>query len=588
MMTSEQTAPFSYRDLLREVTRRLRPYRGRFLIASMFRAVGDTVFLYPAIAFAQVVDYLTTYTPGASLAPVWWPLGIWAVILCIRHPSMFVGKYIGFQIAERVTLDVEMSALRHLTRLDIAWHERENAGNKLKRIESGGAGLQRVIRLWFATVIESIIRFVGTFLVIAHINRTFGAIFFAFIFVFTALATFFTRRAGQSEEAVNVAAEHANGLAFETISNIRSVKVMGMAEKLLDRFQQAITHLFARIRVRIFRYQLASSVTWAWANFFRVGSFGLIALSIARGELTIGFLIIFNWYLNSIIEAANEVADMSQEIVTAKYGVARLRDILDEPVQIDDDAGKQPMPVQWRAMHVADVSFSYGALPVLQNISFDLRRGEKVGIVGLSGAGKSTLFKLLLNERSEYTGQITIDKMPLADIRRSEYLTQTAVVLQDTEVFNFSLRDNITIANPARADDAELLERALTIAHVHDFIPKLPQGLDTLIGEKGFRLSGGEKQRLGIARAIFKEPQLLLLDEATSHLDLESEEKIQDALHRFFARVTAVVIAHRLTTIREMDRIIVLEDGRILEEGTFDALMKKRGRFCELWEKQRL
>jgi ATP-binding cassette subfamily B protein len=161
-------------------------------------------------------------------------------------------------------------------------------------------------------------------------------------------------------------------------------------------------------------------------------------------------------------------------------------------------------------------------------------------------------------------------------------------VLQETEVFNFTLRQNIVLANSEESANNELFEKSLHIAHVTDFLSKLPEGADTLIGEKGVKLSGGEKQRLGIARAVFKQPQILLLDEATSHLDVESEEKIRTSLHEFFQSVTAVVIAHRLTTLREMDRIIVIEDGKIMEEGSFDELYQKQGRFYELWEKQKL
>ena len=226
-------------------------------------------------------------------------------------------------------------------------------------------------------------------------------------------------------------------------------------------------------------------------------------------------------------------------------------------------------------------------MPVLKDISFEVKRGERIGIVGLSGAGKSTLFKLLLKEHELYKGEISIDDTSLHRIKKSSYLKEVAVVLQDTEVFNFSLRNNITIVGTGNDTDQQV-KTATDIANVKDFIDKLPHGMDTIIGEKGVKLSGGEKQRLGIARAVYKKPQILFLDEATSHLDLESEQKIRDSLHKFFQKVTAIVIAHRLTTIKEMDRIIVIEKGRIIEIGSFDELYEKRGRFFELWEKQKL
>ena len=223
----------------------------------------------------------------------------------------------------------------------------------------------------------------------------------------------------------------------------------------------------------------------------------------------------------------------------------------------------------------------------VKDVSFEVKRGERIGIVGLSGAGKSTLFKLLLKEHESYKGEISIDDTSLHRIKKSSYLKEVAVVLQDTEVFNLSLRNNITIVGTGNDTDQQV-KTATDIANVKDFIDKLPQGMDTIIGEKGVKLSGGEKQRLGIARAVYKKPQILFLDEATSHLDLESEQKIRDSLHKFFQKVTAIVIAHRLTTIKEMDRIIVIEKGRIIEIGSFDELYEKRGRFFELWEKQKL
>jgi subfamily B ATP-binding cassette protein MsbA len=196
------------------------------------------------------------------------------------------------------------------------------------------------------------------------------------------------------------------------------------------------------------------------------------------------------------------------------------------------------------------------------------------------------LLKLLLKENENYEGEILFDNLSLKKIKKKSYLRHAGVVLQDTEVFNFTLRDNITIASPKNRKKEDLVN-ALEIAHVDDFAHKLPRGLDTFIGEKGIKLSGGERQRLGIARAVYKQPELLFLDEATSHLDLESEEKIKDSLHRVFQKVTAVVIAHRLTTIREMDKILVIEKGKIIESGSFDELYTSKGRLYELWEKQK-
>jgi ABC-type multidrug transport system fused ATPase/permease subunit len=270
-------------------------------------------------------------------------------------------------------------------------------------------------------------------------------------------------------------------------------------------------------------------------------------------------------------------------MVVAEQSIARMHALVGR--EIPKEAGIAVFPKNWDTLEIKNLSFAYGDQNALDSISFTIKKGDRVGIVGLSGAGKSTLFKLLLNERGDYEGAITIRGVDIRTIKQKEYYSHVSVVPQDTEVFNLTLEDNIAMVSEKKSQAR--LNTALDVSHVREFLQKLPEGINSLIGERGVKLSGGERQRLGIARAIYKDPEILLLDEATSHLDLESEEKIKDSLHHFFQNVTALVIAHRLTTIREMDTIIVIEKGKILEQGSFDELTKKKGRFYELWQKQK-
>jgi ATP-binding cassette subfamily B protein len=311
-----------------------------------------------------------------------------------------------------------------------------------------------------------------------------------------------------------------------------------------------------------------------------------IIFGILHHRYGLGFLILFQSYFNTLWQSVGELSELAPDVVTAKFAVGRMEHILSEPVRIEATDEKREFPGEWKSLIVSDLSFGYGQSDVLQAVNFSVRRQERIGIIGLSGAGKTTLFKLLMKEHEGYRGSISFDAVPLPTIEKQSYVQHVASVLQETEVFNFTLRENIRIANPTGTE--AMLQQALATAHVTDFLHKLPKGLETIIGEKGFRLSGGERQRLGIARAIFKQPQLLLLDEATSHLDVESEKDIQDSLHRFFQSVTAIVIAHRLTTIKEMDRILVIEGGRLIESGSFQELYNLHGRFFDLWEKQQL
>jgi ABC-type multidrug transport system fused ATPase/permease subunit len=308
---------------------------------------------------------------------------------------------------------------------------------------------------------------------------------------------------------------------------------------------------------------------------------------ILHGRVLVGFLALVYQYTNALSGTFDELANVTHDITIAKYSFARVKKLFNEPARTSSEDGKIKLEHDWKEIKIENLTFQYGDNVVLSDVSFRVKRGEKIGIVGLSGAGKSTLFKLLLKEYEDYKGVIKFDDLSLRDISPRDYYTHTAVVLQETEVFNFSLKDNVTIGKDKF--DGEAFERALDVSHVRGFLHKLKNGVETVIGEKGVKLSGGEKQRLGIARAVYKSPELLLMDEATSHLDIESEKTIQDSLHEFFESVTAIVIAHRLTTIKEMDRIIVIEEGKIVEEGSFSKLMRTSGgRFKELWNKQKI
>jgi len=581
-------ANYSTWQLLKDLHELLKPYRVRFWLASFIRLIGDLAWLYPAFAFAAVVSFFTYYKPGDSLSTVWWALGLWLAATSTRSLSQFFAKYLGYQVAEKVAIDAKLKTINHMFHLDMIWHERENSGNKIKRIENAGDGINKILRIWFDELIEITINMVAINIIIWQFDHTVLLVLMVFLITYFLISSAMTRKASTVMHQVNAQEEEVSGLLFEAVSNIRTVKVMSMAKTLMTVLIKYTDALLKKLRKQIFWYQGRNALLYFWANAFRIGITIMIIFGILAGRYDVGFLILFSSYFYNLRESIGELSRASVDFVISKQRLARIKAILNEPVTIDNDANKVALAPNWQKITLKNVSFAYRENKVLNDISFEVRRGEKVGIVGLSGAGKSTLFKLLLKEREEFQGDILFDGTSIKNIRKNDYFNQVSVVLQDTEVFNFSLKDNITITNAQETANQKLLRQALDTAHINDLVQKLPQGLDTLIGEKGVRLSGGERQRLGIARAIFKEPQILLLDEATSHLDLESEEKIRDSLHNFFERVTAIVIAHRLTTIKEMNKILVIEKGKIIESGNFNELQALKGRFHELWEKQKL
>jgi ABC-type multidrug transport system fused ATPase/permease subunit len=566
----------------------LAPYKSRFFIASLFRVAADIAWLYPPYAFALIIEYLGSYLQSDSLSPLYIWLSLTFVAIIIRYIGIYIAKTLVFNVSEQMDLDAQQKVVEHLMLLDMSWHETESTGSKFKRLDRGSDGLYQITRIWINNLIEITVNLVGVSVVILAYDIRTGIALTIFLISYYLLAHYYRRRAVAWSQITNQKEEDRDGLMFETINNVRSVKAMAMSPRLFELLKASAHDLYVAIKKRIFWFQTGNSIRNFYAHLFRFAVLIFIIYGIIQGHYAVGLLVLFVGYFDRVWQSMSELADVTENFAIAKNAVFRMQHILETPITIDNETDKVPFPRDWKKITFKEVSFSYHEKPVLTSVSFTIHRGEKLGIVGLSGAGKSTLFKLLLKEHESYHGDILFDETPLKRISKKDYFNYLAVVLQETELFNTSLKDNIVMTDLSAAEKTERVTHALETAHVDDFMHKLPSGLDTIIGEKGVRLSGGEKQRVGIARAVFKAPQILLLDEATSHLDIESEKDIQDSLHQFFRSVTAIVIAHRLTTIKEMDRIIVLEDGKVIESGNFSTLHQVQGRFYSLWEQQQL
>lgn len=585
LKTTSFVDTYSNWDLIKDLWRWQGKHRFRLIGSGFLVVVSELLRLYPTYALAKIVTLLTSSGLQASREQLSMLVVYWIVFAIARQVARQLAKYVTYQIGERLVLDVELQTIRHALKLDLAWQERENAGNKMKRIQRGSNNIFMILQLWNDSFLPAAVAFVGAIGIVVTINRPISIAMVLFLIAYYSVTMLFAQRTLKVVDEVNKQEEDVSGLSFEAMSNVRTVKVLGFADSMMKRVERLNQLLFGKILIRIQRNRTKELVLLAGGELFQIGLMIYVIQGILNGVFEAGFFILVYNYFDRIWDSIGRIADQSQRFINARHTVARMVEILHEPIGIET-AGTKAFPKHWQSIELKDVSFGYGDGKILKRLSFTIHRGEKLGIVGLSGAGKSTLYKLLLKEYEDYTGQILVDKLPLREIKRSSFLEHTAVVLQDTEVFNFSLKENVTIASTKKTRDEKLLDQSLKIAHVTDFIGRLPKGVETMIGEKGVKLSGGEKQRVGIARAVFKQPELLLLDEATSHLDSESEQKIQDSLHQVFKSVTAVVIAHRLSTIREMDRILVLEGGKLIEEGSFDELLKKKGRFAELWQTQ--
>ena len=584
---AKETGRYTTGELIRDLWHWIGPDRGRFFGVSALRLLTDVAGLYPAYAAGKIVTFLTHYSAGAPLAPLYWLIGTLIGLSVARSVVRYYVFYNGYQVSEKTGQRSAIETISRLLKLDLAWQESESSGAKLKRISRGSSSVDNLLRSWIRELQQVGVTFIGVTVILFSFSPAVAAFLVIAMVLYYLGSLKLTGRAVSASDEVNKVEDDIGGLTFEVINNIRTAKVLGFTGQLMARIRQAYDQSFERIKIRVFRFQTRNVILGLATSVVEFIGLIAIVIGVLHGRYEVGFLVIFTGYFNQIQFVVSRFANQTQEFLVDRAAVARMVDILRQHIPPAETGSKHRFPAHWRQIEVKHLRFGYNQNDVIHDVSFSIERGQKIGLVGSSGAGKSTVFKLLLKEYEDYQGLILVDGLTLKTMSLVSYYDRTAVVLQDTEVFDFSLRENITIANQSKAGDEKLLKTAMKIAHIDDFLDRLPHGLDTQIGEKGVKLSGGERQRVGIARAVFKQPDLLFLDEATSHLDVESEEDIKDSLSKVFKSVTAVVIAHRLTTIREMDRILVLEDGKILEQGTFNYLMRKKGRFHELWQKQK-
>ena len=571
----------------------------RVILAFVALVLAKVVTLAVPIAYKNAVDYLTgdsaAATDGASAGSSVLGLAIVPAMLIIAYGVGRILMVLFAQARDMIFTVVSQNAVRrlanrtfrHLHALSLRFHLERRTGGLNRVIERGVTGVETVMRI---AVLNSIPTAVELVLIAGLVAWYFGWLYVAVVFATVAVYVWFTFISTEKRIAIrrdmNESDTEANSKAVDSLLNFETVKYFGNEELEARRFDASMAR-YEHAAVRT--YTTLGVLNSGQAVIFTIGMVVcmlLAARDVMQGVLTVGDFVMINAILIQLFMPLNFMGMVYREIKQGLIDMETMFALLHEPAEIVDRPGAKPLHVTNGTVRFDNVSFAYEAgRPILKDVSFEVPAGRMVAIVGPSGAGKSTISRLLFRFYEPTAGEIMIDGQNIANVTQSSLRAAIGMVPQDTVLFNDTIAYNIRYGKPD-ATPAEVREAA-RLAQIHDFIMTLPQGYDSLVGERGLKLSGGEKQRVAIARTILKSPPILMLDEATSALDSHTEKEIQDALERVARDRTSLVIAHRLSTVVHADNIIVLDQGAIVEQGTHLELLAAGGLYASLWARQR-
>ena len=559
-------------------------FKGRVVLAVLLLILAKLANVTVPFALKEIVDALTP-TEQVLALPVVLVLGYGL----LRFGATLFGELrdaVFAKVTQRAIRRVALKVFNHLHSLSLRFHLERQTGGVSRDIERGSRGISFLLQFMLFNIVPTLVEIVlVAVILLVQYEIWFAIVTFATLTIYIVFTLVITEWRMVFRRTMNDSDSKANTRAIDSLLNYETVKYFGNEEFESRRYDEGMkTWETAAVR----NQTSLAGLNAGQSAIIAIGMTLLMVLAargVVSGEMTLGDLVLVNAFMLQLYMPLNFLGFVYREIRHSLADMEKMFTLLEENLEVQDGPNAKSLTVGEAPIRFEHVNFNYEpARQILFDVTFDIPAGHTVAVVGASGSGKSTLARLLYRFYDVSAGRIRVNGQDVRNVTQKSLRGAIGIVPQDTVLFNDTIYYNIAYGDPGTARDAVLL--AAKAAHIHDFVQSLPLGYESLVGERGLKLSGGEKQRVAIARAILKNPRILIFDEATSALDSKSEKAIQAELKRIAAERTTLVIAHRLSTIVDADQILVMDHGRIVERGTHGDLLRKEGVYAHMWALQ--